>query len=429
MDSDKLYRSITRSGIHDAEIQISSLESFTKMTMIDNKMPKRIQLSMEKSFVIKCIRNKKMMTIITSDESRIEKSIEEAYRLANELGTQDTQTHFYSGRHKRLKQIEKYKNKQQKIEEIVNYIKNIKDRYIHTINAIIDENSYVFSSANSNGLRVDLKSKLNDFEFDIIAKDGDDQATFGEDGEFIDNFDYERVINETLSIAKSMLNAKPAPTFSGKLLLDERAMIDLLMSLFPAFNGENIVKKMSFLYGYLNKPIGGENLNIYEIPSIKGSFYNRKFDDEMVPTRKKNIIEKGILRNYFNSIYSAEKLGFEPGGNNFQLTMDGIRPTNLIFESGTSGYEEMIKEIDRGVIMIRTGDSPNIVSGDISAMVSTGYYVENGEIKYPVKETMIGGNLIKMFKGIVMISKSQMTRYGITAPKLLINNVKISGKN
>ena len=432
MDSDSLFGEIKRSRIHDADIQICLLEQDVKTIKIENSRftgEERKQIS---SLVIECIYKGKEATFRLNGRSNldIQGAIKKTYNLAKLFGSSDNQKHFYISNKKLIQKtvIRKENFDVSSVMKSVNSIK--KEKTVYSVNSFLSHQIAAFSVANDSGSRADFQSQIAGMESEVISRDGNEQGSGTEFSEArnINDLNITGNLDSAVKMAKSMLNARPAPTVYGKLLLDPKASIDFVNNLFDAMNGEEILKKRSFLSKFRGKQIASKIFNIYDLRFLGGSLYNRNFDDELVATTDKYLVKRGVFVNYLNDIYSAEKLNEKPKGNNFSLTTGGIRPVNAIIKKGKDSLLDLVGEVDKGIYLVNTGDAPNMLTGDVSSMVSIGYYIENGEIKYPVKETLIGGNMLDMLKNIIKVGSNVKNINGVYAPPLLIDNVKISGR-
>jgi PmbA protein len=145
------------------------------------------------------------------------------------------------------------------------------------------------------------------------------------------------------------------------------------------------------------------------------------FDSEGVVTRDRELIKDGVLTGYVLSTYSARKLGLRTTGN-----AGGVH--NLIVSSGPDDFAAMLKKMHRGLLVTELmGQGINGVTGDYSRGAA-GFWVENGEIQYPVNEITIAGNLKDMYRGIVAVGKDVDARGGIRTGSVLLEKMTIAGE-
>ncbi|MGB0514323.1 MAG: metallopeptidase TldD-related protein, partial [Wenzhouxiangellaceae bacterium] len=129
----------------------------------------------------------------------------------------------------------------------------------------------------------------------------------------------------------------------------------------------------------------------------------------------------GVLTRYVLASYSARKLGLESTGNS-----GGVR--NLLFEPGDEDFDALVKRMGRGLIVTEVmGQGVNLVTGDYSRGAS-GFWVENGEIAWPVEEITVAGNLRQMYAGLVAAGNDVETRRNIQVPSLLLGSMTVAGE-
>jgi PmbA protein len=195
----------------------------------------------------------------------------------------------------------------------------------------------------------------------------------------------------------------------------------LLASFIGAISGGNLYRKSSFLLDALDSQIFPEFIHIYEQPHLKGALGSAAYDGEGVATKTRDIVSDGILRSYVLSTYSARKLGLHSTGN-----AGGVR--NLTITPGEFDYQDMLKQLDTGLLVTELmGQGVNMVTGDYSRGAA-GFWVENGEIQYPVEEITIAGNLKDMFKNIIAVGNDVDYRSNVRTGSILVERMSIAGE-
>ena len=194
----------------------------------------------------------------------------------------------------------------------------------------------------------------------------------------------------------------------------------LFGSFVAAIRGSSLYRKATFLLDHLNQPIFPELVQIREEPHIAGALGSTPFDSEGVATKARDLVSDGVLRGYVLDSYSARKLGMQTTGN-----AGGVH--NLIVAPGDKTLDQLLMEMGSGLLISELiGMGVNIVTGDYSRGAA-GFWVENGEVQYPVEEITIAGNLKDMFKGIQAIGTDIDTRSNIQTGSVLIDNMTIAG--
>jgi PmbA protein len=171
----------------------------------------------------------------------------------------------------------------------------------------------------------------------------------------------------------------------------------------------------------LGEPVFAATVNFTEQPHLPRALGSAPFDGEGVATRQRELVEGGVLRGYVLSSYSARQLGMETTGN-----AGGVH--NLTLAPGSAGFEELVGGLERGLVITHLmGQGVNLVTGDYSRGAA-GFWVENGEIAYPVEEITIAGNLSEMFRGIVAIGSDMDIQGNVRTPSVLIDRMTIAGE-
>jgi PmbA protein len=195
--------------------------------------------------------------------------------------------------------------------------------------------------------------------------------------------------------------------------------------LFACVSGISIYNRASFLVDKLDKKIGNDRIQVVDDGLMPGKLGSAPFDSEGVPCQRTILIERGVLKNYLCNTYAARKLNLTSTGNS---SGNGVGPTNFYLKPGSTTPEEMIKSMDKGMILIRTlGHGLNPINGDISRG-AFGLWVEGGEIVYPVSEITISGNLGTLLKETEMIGNDLEYRSPVSGPSIKIQELLVAGK-
>ena len=192
-------------------------------------------------------------------------------------------------------------------------------------------------------------------------------------------------------------------------------------SIASALTGSNLYKKESFLLDRLNNAIAVNNLTIEDNPLLKHGLGSRLFDSDGVKSKRFNLIENGVLKNYLLGVYSANRLGLKTTGS-----AGGY--SNLVISQGEKSLEEIISTIEKGVLVTSLkGQGANIKTGDYSRGAE-GFFIENGKIAYPVSEFTISSTFQHMLKNIKEIGNDVYKSSSILAPSILFEGITVSGK-
>lgn len=194
----------------------------------------------------------------------------------------------------------------------------------------------------------------------------------------------------------------------------------LLGHFIGAIRGGNLYRKSSFLIDHLEKPVFPEFVNISENPHIPRALGSAPYDAEGVRTSMRPLVEGGILKSYVLSSYSARRLGLKTTGN-----AGGVH--NLTISEGTLDLQGLLKQMGTGLYITELmGQGVNLVTGDYSRGAA-GFWVEQGEILYPVEEITIAGNLRNMFKDLVAVGNDVDFRGNTRSGSILIDPMTVAG--
>jgi PmbA protein len=224
--------------------------------------------------------------------------------------------------------------------------------------------------------------------------------------------------------ALARLNARKIPTTQCPVLFESPLAAGLMGSYVQATSGGALYRKSTFLLDSLGKQVFADHIDITEDPFVRRGKGSAPFDEEGVRTRPRKVIEGGRVEGYFLSSYSARKLGMKTTGNaggshNLTLTSRRTDPGDDLVQ--------MLKKLGTGLFVIELmGQGVNYVTGDYSRGAS-GFWVENGELAFPVQEITIAGNLREMFQGIEAVGADTYNYGAKTVGSILVNRMKVAG--
>ena len=217
------------------------------------------------------------------------------------------------------------------------------------------------------------------------------------------------------------LHSRKLGTMQVPVLYEAPVAASLLGHFVGAVSGSSLYRKSSFLLNQLGKPVFPENIHIDDIPDIPRGLASSAFDDEGVATRRRAIVENGVLQGYFLGSYSARKLGMKTTGNSGGNHNSILRPGKLDFNG-------LLKKMGRGLLVTELlGQGVNHVTGDYSRGAA-GFWVEHGEIQYPVEEITIAGNLKDMYRHIAAVGNDMLVQGSRQCGSILIENMMVAGQ-
>jgi PmbA protein len=216
------------------------------------------------------------------------------------------------------------------------------------------------------------------------------------------------------------LGSRKLSTRECPVLYEAPIAASLLSHFVSAVRGTSLYRQASFLLDSIGKPIFADFVRIHEQPHLKGAQGSAGFDSEGVATKPRDLIRDGILQGYVLDSYSARKLKMQTTGN-----AGGVH--NLTIDPGKDNLEVLIRNMHTGLLVTELiGFGVNMVTGDYSRGAA-GFWVENGEIQYPVEEITIAGNLKDIFRRIKAVGSDVDTRGNIRSGSILIENMTVAG--
>lgn len=219
----------------------------------------------------------------------------------------------------------------------------------------------------------------------------------------------------------SRLDAQKMKTGKYPVMFAADVATGLLGHLVMAISGGNLYRKSSFLLDHLGKQILPEWFSVSERPHVLRGLASTPFDSEGVFTQDLEIITDGVLATYLLTSYAARKMNMTPTGH-----AGGIH--NWFVKSTGQNFEQMLKELGTGLLVTEVmGQGVNVVTGDYSRGAA-GFWVENGQIQYPVSEITIASNLKEMFNQIVAVGNDVETRSQIQTGSILLESMKVAGE-
>jgi len=224
------------------------------------------------------------------------------------------------------------------------------------------------------------------------------------------------------------LNAQKAKTGTVNVIFEPRMARTIASHIASMVNGAAVARKTSLLQNRMGEQIMKPTITVTDQPLKKRGNSSRPFDGEGVEGVPLNVIENGVLRHWFLSSSVARELHLETNGHGVR-SASSVQPasTNFAIEPGDKTPEEIMREIKTGFYVTElVGHGVDLVTGQYSRGAS-GFWIENGELAYPVSEVTLGSNLLDMLAHLTPASDIDR-RYGTAAPSLLIEGMTLAGK-
>lgn len=221
-----------------------------------------------------------------------------------------------------------------------------------------------------------------------------------------------------------------APFTRIPVLFTSKAADMLWGTLQAALNGKRVLEKASPWGKRIDKPVVSPELTLYQDPTAGP--YSCPFDDEGTPTTHLVFIKDGILQNFYCDRATGNQLEIDPTGNGFRPSLSSY-PTpglfNFLIEPGNGSLQDLIEEMDNGLIVDQMLGGGGGISGDFSINIDLGYRVENGQVTGRVKDTMVSGNIYTALKQLIKLGGDADWNGSCYTPSLIVDGLSSTGKN
>ncbi|WP_026349509.1 metalloprotease PmbA [Arsukibacterium perlucidum] len=276
---------------------------------------------------------------------------------------------------------------------------------------------------NSHGQLVGYPSSRHSFSCVMIGEQDDDMQrdySFTVARQYSKLLDPKQIGREAALETVARLGARQVPTQKVPVIFRADIASSLFGHLVSAISGGSIYRKSSFLLDKVGKQVMAAGVTIQEQPHLPQALASSPFDAEGVKTRDLAVIESGVLNTYLTTSYSARKLGMTSTGH-----AGGIH--NWLISHGNDDLAALCRQMGKGLLVTELmGQGVNTVTGDYSRGAS-GFWVEHGEIQFPVAEVTIAGNLADMFLNIAAVGNDVDRRGGVLTGSVLISQMQLAG--
>lgn len=287
---------------------------------------------------------------------------------------------------------------------------------------------------NSKGISYSSKRTGIYFGAYVVAGEGSEMQSGGWSSSkkhFKDLDTIENVAKEAGKRAVEKLGAKPVPTQKAPVVFDRYAAGAFWAGILFAMNGDSVYKKTTFLTEHLDKHIASELITIIDDPTIPRHVASLPFDGEGNITRKNVLIDKGILKMFIYDTITARKAGVKV---NTIASRYGYRSPasarflNVVVKNGNVDREKIISGIKNGFyVKGLRGIGTDIPTGNYSCG-SSGFWIKDGEIAFPVDGVTLGGNVLDMLKNIEVLANDIDLRGSLNSPSFKITEMAVGGK-
>ncbi len=225
----------------------------------------------------------------------------------------------------------------------------------------------------------------------------------------------------------ALLGAKKVPTQEAPVVFDPDAARSLLGAFAGCVTGDAIYRRSSYLVDRLGTAVASELVTLIDDPLMEGGPGSRPFDGDGLAARRNVVVEKGELKTYLLDTYGARKLGMKSTGSAASATGTGAGVSNFFLAPGTQTHDEIVRSTKRGLYVTgMMGFGFNAVTGDFSRG-AYGYWIEDGELAFPVSEITISLNFQQLFQSIDAVGSDLDFKSSVASPTIRVAGMTIAG--
>ncbi len=285
----------------------------------------------------------------------------------------------------------------------------------------------VTAIANSTGFAAGYSWTIAGRSTGPVALDGDVKriAQYGTAARHLGDLEaLDSVAATAVRRAVDLFGARKPATMRVPVIFERDVAASLLSDLFAAVSAANVAVGNSWLTGQIGSRIGSEIVTVVDDGRVPGGLGSAPFDGEGVPTRRTTVFERGVLQTFLYDTYYARKLGAASTGNS---TGAGVGPSNFFLEAGPTSLAELIAATPLGVLVMDTiGFATEHASGTYSRG-ARGFFIEGGELAYPIDEFTIAGQYTEMLAGIDAVANDLRFDAGVVSPSFRVAEMTVSG--
>ena len=443
---DKIFQKGRETGLNDMEVYYSEGSSLS--LKVFQKDLDGYSLSESEGLSLRGVYKGKMGYSYTEkvDETSIDQLVRDAAENALIIDSEDEEYIFEGS--KEYKKVDSFNQALSNVgeEQKINFVKSLEeeafrlDKRIASVEVCIYGDGYGETiMSNTKGLFLRDKSNIAYTYIAVVAKDGEDIKTgmAYRTGNDFNAFNAQDIAREAVDEALALLGARSVKSGDYNVIIRNSAAADLLEAFTGIFSAEAVQKNLSLLKGKLNEKIASDKFTLIDDPYMEGGLASKSFDGEGVACKYKKVVDKGVLKTYLYNLKTAKKDGVDTTGNaskgSYKSSI-GISPSNFFVEKGERTLDEMIADIDKGILITELQglhSGLNSVSGDFS-LAALGFLIQDGKISRPVEQITMAGNYFDMLKNIEETGSD--LKFGmpgeayIGSPSLRIKKLSIAGE-
>lgn len=436
----KLFNKAKAEGFTDCEIYYSSSDNFS-LRVYKGKVEK-ISKTGARGFGFRGLYNDNMGYFFSEslDENIIDTVIKNAKENAEIVNTKE----FIFKGSESYPNVNVYDESinnlsvNDKIEMALNMEKYAQD-YSKYIKAVNRSNIYTGENltyiANTKGMELEEKSNSFMAYIEVMAEKN---GSVKEKGEVYigspSEFNEKEIAEIASEKAVSALCGNSVKSGSKKAIIKNEVFADILECFVGNFYGENVQRGFSLLKDKIDEKIASDIVNIVDNPLLEKGYMTTAFDSEGVASVNKNVVEKGVLKNYLYNLKSAAIDGKKSTGNGFKPSFKGsvaTSHTNFYIENGSCEFNDLVKNVNEGILITNVAglhSGANSISGDFS-LAAEGFLIEEGNITSSVEQITIAGNIYDILKNIASLGNDlRFNTSAVGSPSVLISEIDVAGE-
>jgi PmbA protein len=390
------------------------------------------------------------------DEKSVEQTIENAYHIAK-VGVSDANNFLPSSRplpkvtgiyDKRIVDLQ--------VEEVIKTTKSMLDAALNYDKRVSVDSGGVETRLeeealmNTEGVDAEEQRTLMGVFIWGLAKENGEVTSFTDESGYSHklDLDVERIGTTFAERAVGQFGARKVESFEGTAILDFSPVAELVGGVLAfGVRSDNVQRNASPLKRKVGSALAVAQLNVIDDGLLDGGMMTKAFDDEGCPRKRTPILEKGVLKGFLYDTYTSKKDRTESTGNSSRRrsglfftpflpfeTPPQLVPSNFIIEPGNQTKDQLVEEVNKGIFVGRFSGNVEYSNGNFSGIVKQGFFIEDGEMKQPLVETMISGNAYTLMKNISGIGEElKILELGglmpsVQTPLIRAEKVKITGK-
>ena len=329
------------------------------------------------------------------------------------------------------------KSVEEKIDLVVNFERNLIKSHpyvVGTRETSFTETVYSVLFENSFGVSFSYRGTAYSIVTSLLAQSpsGDRNISWGyRAARYLKDLNLSSLADELVKKVTETLDPKPFESKNLPVIFHREAFASLLETFAPIFSGENALKGKTPLKGREGEAIAPPFVSIFDDGTLKGGLATHPYDDEGFPQRKTPLVEGGIFKGFYHSLYSARKLGKEPTGNGFRSSFTSpprAQISNLYIAGEGVDFEELLKGKEEAILVydlmgLHTADP---ISGDFS-LGANGVYYRKGKKVQALRGITVAGNFLKLLSDIEALGNEPEFYGSVGSPSVLVKNITVGG--